>query len=75
MQGLELTSAMLAELPPEQLAALQETTLALDNEATYEVIDRIAETAPDTATGLRTLIQDFRMGRIRYSPERSGTEQ
>ena len=32
--GVDLTAAMLAELPPDVLQDLQETTLSLDREAT-----------------------------------------
>ena len=63
-QTVELTAAMLAALPPEQLAELQETTLALNREATFEVIERIADQAPETAAGLRELVENFQMGRI-----------
>jgi CheY-like chemotaxis protein len=63
--SIDLTTAMLAKLPPELLQELRETTLALDGEATLEVIERIQEHDPDTATALRTLIQDLKMGHIR----------
>ena len=43
---------------------LRKTTLALDREATLLVIERIEAHAPETAEGLRTLVQDFQMGRI-----------
>ena len=56
---------MLAELPPELRQELAETTLALNREATLEVIERIEEQAPDTARGLRALVEGFQMGRIR----------
>ena len=56
---------MLAGLPPELLEELRESTLALDREAVLEVVERMAEHAPDTAAGLRTLVQNFQMGRIR----------
>jgi hypothetical protein len=45
------------------LQELRETTRALNREAISEVIERIEEHAPDTAEGLRTLVQDFQMGR------------
>jgi CheY-like chemotaxis protein/anti-sigma regulatory factor (Ser/Thr protein kinase) len=64
-QGEDLTPAMLAELPPELLQELRETTLALNTEATLEVIERIADQAPEGATGLRELVQNFQMGRLR----------
>ena len=56
---------MLAELPPELLHELRQTTLVLDREATLELIERIDEHAPETAAGLRALVGSFQMGRIR----------
>jgi hypothetical protein len=63
-QGIKLTPEMLAELPGELLEELQGTTLALDREATLQVIERIKAQAPETAEGLRTLVMDFQMGRL-----------
>jgi len=63
-QTIKLTSAMLAELPPELLEDLRQTILVLDREASLQIIERISARAPDTAEGLRTLVQDFRMGRL-----------
>ena len=63
--GMELSAAMLAELPLELLQELQETTLALDRRATLAVIERIEEDAPETAAGLSALVHSFQMGRIR----------
>ena len=51
---------MLAELPPELLQELRGTAMALDREATLQVIERIEAHAPETAEGLRALVQDFR---------------
>ena len=62
-QEINLTAEMLAELSPKLLQELRETTLAANRGATLEVIERIEE--PDTATGLRTLLQNFQIGRIR----------
>jgi len=61
----ELTAAVLAELPPELLQELQETTLTLDREATLQVIMRIEDQFPEVATGLREMVQNFQMGRLR----------
>ena len=61
----ELTSAMLAELPPELLEALDETTLVANREVILKVIDRIQEHAPETAEHLRVLVQNFEIDRIR----------
>ena len=64
-KGAVLTSEMLAVLPPELLEELRASTLALNREAVLEVVQRMAEHAPDTAEGLRELVQNFQMGRIR----------
>jgi CheY-like chemotaxis protein len=63
--GIDLTAEMLAGLPPELLQELRETTLVLNMEAILEVIERIAEHAPDTAEPLRALVQNFQIDRIR----------
>lgn len=61
----ELTAAMLAELPPELLKDLDETTLVANRKAILEVIERIQEHAPDVAENLRALVQNFEIERIR----------
>jgi len=61
---VELTSAMLAELPPEQLKELSEACLLTDRQAISDIIDRIDPLAPDTAKGLRTLLENFQIARI-----------
>jgi CheY-like chemotaxis protein len=63
-QTADITAETLVALPPEIRQELRETTLALNREATLEVIERIADQAPDTAVGLRTLVQNFQMGRL-----------
>jgi CheY-like chemotaxis protein len=65
IDGAELTAAMLAELPPELLKDLDRTTLVANREAILEVIDRIAERAPETAGHLRVLVQNFEIECIR----------
>ena len=65
MQEMQLTAEMLAELPPELRQALDETTLALDREASLEVIERIAKHAPETADSLRALMDNFQTAHIR----------
>ena len=62
--SVDLTAAMLAELPSEMLQELRETTLALDREATLEVIARFEDQSPQVAMGLRVLVDNFQMGRI-----------
>ena len=59
---VELTSAMLADLPAELLQELREATKSLDSEAITAVIKRIEPL--DTAKGLQTLMDDFQIGRI-----------
>jgi pilus assembly protein TadC len=55
---------MLADLPTELLQELREATLTLNSEAISAVIERIEPLAPDTAKGLRTLLDDLQMGRL-----------
>jgi indole-3-glycerol phosphate synthase len=62
---VELTAAMLADLPEELLQRLRETTLELNMEVILEVIDRIEAHAPETAEHLRALVQTFQIQRIR----------
>ena len=61
----DLTSDMLAELPPKLLQELREKALTLNREAISAVIDRIEPLAPDAAKGLRALLGDLQIGRIR----------
>jgi hypothetical protein len=63
--GINLTTEMLAELPPELLQRLRETSLSLDRETISTVIERIDPLAPDTAKGLQILLDDFQIWRIR----------
>ena len=72
-EEIRLTAGMLADLPPDVRQALDEATLALDSEATLKVIQRIEAQAPETAAGLRILVQDLEMGHIRELLR--GTEQ
>jgi len=64
-EGAELSSEMLADLPLELLQELRQTTLVADREATLEVIGRIEEYAPETATKLQKLVENYQIGRIR----------
>ncbi len=63
--AVELTAAMLAQLPPELLQELDKTTLVANREAISEVIGRIREPAPDIAESLQQLVQNFEIDRIR----------
>ena len=65
VREVEFTAAMLADLPEELLRELQKTSLSLDRQAIFAVIDRIEPLAPDIAKDLRTLLNDYQMGRIR----------
>jgi signal transduction histidine kinase/FixJ family two-component response regulator len=62
---IELTSDLLAGLPPELLKELDEACLSLDTAAISTVIGRIEPLAADTANGLRALLDNFEIGRIR----------
>jgi len=64
-EALKLSAQMLTDLPLELLQELDQTTLVADREATLVVIGHIEKIAPETATSLRSLVVDFRMGRIR----------
>jgi CheY-like chemotaxis protein len=67
-----LTSAMLDDLPAELLQELRGATLSLNSEAISAVIARIEPLAPDTANGLRTLLDDMQMGRLQKLMEKAG---
>jgi signal transduction histidine kinase/ligand-binding sensor domain-containing protein/DNA-binding NarL/FixJ family response regulator len=60
-EEINLSSEMLAELPPELLQELRETTLALNREAALEVIAHIADQAPEVAAGLKELVDNYQM--------------
>ena len=56
---------MLADLPTRFLEELRQTTLALNLEATLEVISRIADQAPEVATGLQELVDNYQVAELR----------
>jgi signal transduction histidine kinase/CheY-like chemotaxis protein len=60
----DLTSAMLADLPADLLQELREATLALNRETALEVIARIADHAPEVATGLKELVDNYQMSEL-----------
>jgi CheY-like chemotaxis protein len=60
-----LSPQMLAELPFDLRQELKETTLALDREATFEVIERIEKIEPQIAVGLRELMRNYQTARVR----------
>ncbi len=64
-QGIELSAEMLADLPGELLQELRETTLVLNRETALEVISRIADHAPEVATGLKELVDHYQMVELR----------
>jgi len=63
-QAIALNAEMLAELPQELLRELRQAIRVLDREAIFAVIERIEPLAPDTAKGLRTLMDNFQIGVI-----------
>jgi hypothetical protein len=63
-EGITLTQEMLNELPRELLQELRQTTLALNKEATLEVIVRVADWAPEVAAGLRELVYNYQMAEL-----------
>ena len=63
--GSELTGEILSELPPELLAELRQAALELDRAAMAALIERIKTHAPDTAKGLKRLVDGFQLERIR----------
>jgi hypothetical protein len=56
---------MLADLPGELLQELRETTLALNREAAFEVIARIADRSPEAGAGLKELVDNYQMVELR----------
>jgi signal transduction histidine kinase/FixJ family two-component response regulator len=62
---VELTTAMLADLPDELLQELREAILALNREAALKVITRIADQAPEVAAGLKELVDNYQMVELR----------
>ena len=68
----ELTAAMLADLPDELLQELREATMLLKSEAITDVIERIEPLAPDTAKGLRTMLDDLQMRRLQKLIKKAG---
>jgi len=63
-KAIALTADMLFDFPEELLEELLKETLTLNREAIYAIIEQIEEQAPDTAKGLRSLMENFQMGRI-----------
>jgi CheY-like chemotaxis protein len=63
-ERINLTAEMLAGLPPELNQELRQAILALDREAIFAVIERIEPISPDTAKGLRILMDNFQTGLI-----------
>jgi predicted ATPase/signal transduction histidine kinase/CheY-like chemotaxis protein len=63
-QSINLTAEMLGELPGELLLELREATLALDREAIFAIIERVAPLSPDTAKGLQVYMNNFQLGLI-----------
>ncbi len=68
----DLIIAKLADLSAELLQELRAATMSLNIEAITAVIERIEPLAPDTAKGLRTLLDDLQMGRLQELIEKAG---
>jgi len=64
-QVIHLTTEMLVDLPGELLQELRETTLALNRETALEVVERIADHAPEVAAGLKELVDNYQMVELR----------
>lgn len=60
-----LTSEMLLELPTELITELQKAALVQDRKAMTDLIQRIKALGPETAEGLRILVDGFQLGRIK----------
>ncbi|MGI9571410.1 MAG: ATP-binding protein, partial [Desulfobulbia bacterium] len=60
-----LTREMLRDLPEELLAELHEAALIQDRQTLVEIIGQIKAQAPETAEGLKVLLDGFQLGRIR----------
>jgi signal transduction histidine kinase/DNA-binding NarL/FixJ family response regulator len=74
LRAVELTAAMLADLPDELLRALRQATLALNREDALEVIARIGDPAPEVAAGLKELVDNYQMVELRDLLAKSKTE-
>ena len=61
---VELTAAMLADLPEELLQELRQKALTLNREAALEVIARFADSAPEVAKGLKELVDNYQMAEL-----------
>jgi CheY-like chemotaxis protein len=62
---VELTGAMLAEIPGKLLQKLRQATLALNREAAFEVIAQIADQAPEVAAGFKKLVDNYQLAELR----------
>jgi signal transduction histidine kinase/CheY-like chemotaxis protein len=63
--GTELTGVMLSALPSELINELRHATLVLDRTAMAKLIKSIETRTPDTARGLKKLVDNFQFDRIR----------
>jgi hypothetical protein len=63
-EKIYLTAEMLADLPEKLLQELRQATLTLNREAALEVIARIADHAPEVATGLKELVDNYQMAEL-----------
>ena len=62
---MPITADMLSELPADTLEELRQAALAANREAISAVLERIEPQSPNIASGLRSLLDGFQIGRIR----------
>ncbi len=64
-ETIPLTAEMLSKLPVEIIEELREAARALNRDAIFATLERIEPQSPSIASGLRSLLDNFQMGRIR----------
>jgi CheY-like chemotaxis protein len=64
-ETMPITADMLSELPAEILEELRQAVLTLNREAISATLERIEPQSPNIASGLRSLLDGFQIGRIR----------
>jgi signal transduction histidine kinase/CheY-like chemotaxis protein len=64
-ETMPITAEMLSELPAEILEELRQAALTLNREAISATLKRIEPQSPNIASGLRSLLGSFQIGRIR----------
>jgi hypothetical protein len=64
-ETIPLTAEMLSRLPVEIIEELREAARALNRDEIFATLERIEPQSPSIASGLRSLLDNFQMGRIR----------